>query len=177
MQVLRTQAAQDLSPGGSNWRRGQAGPEVVQIRLWLAQWGITPESLGHERFDQSLEQGIRRFQHQVFLREDGIVGPLTWKALRTGTPVNMPLLMQGSCCPAVVTLQRRLQITQDYSGMVDGEFGPLTDRAVRDFQRRQGLAVDGFVTFRTWCALSKIGRRGSQPGGCTNHELSSGTGY
>lgn len=163
MQVLRTQQAEmqgspgDCPPEVRVWSRGQEGPGVLQIRLWLAQWGITDEGLGHERFDEALEQAVKRFQHRVFLREDGIVGELTWQALQTGTPVNMPLLMQGSCGAAVVTLQRCLQLSQDYSGMVDGDFGPLTDQAVRNFQRRQGLAVDGFVSFRTWCALSKVG--------------------
>ncbi len=36
---------------------------------------------------------------------------------------------------------------------VDGEFGAKTEAAVRDFQERFGLVVDGIVGQDTWHAL------------------------
>jgi peptidoglycan hydrolase-like protein with peptidoglycan-binding domain len=40
-----------------------------------------------------------------------------------------------------------------YTGTVDGTFGPLTDRAIRDFQTDNGLAVDGIAGPNTRAVL------------------------
>ncbi len=49
----------------------------------------------------------------------------------------------------VKTLQRALQ-NWGFAVQPDGRFGPGTDRAVRSFQRRQGLEDDGIVGVGTW---------------------------
>lgn len=67
------------------------------------------------------------------------------------------LLFQGSAGPQVAELQRRLKYAYaGYAGdlVVDGVFGPETDAAVREFQRRTtGLVVDGIVGPQTAAAL------------------------
>jgi DNA invertase Pin-like site-specific DNA recombinase len=50
-------------------------------------------------------------------------------------------------------LQRELRSAGEHPGPVDGRFGPLTERAVRDFQDREGLGVDGIVGKATHTAL------------------------
>jgi len=65
-----------------------------------------------------------------------------------------PTLRLGSTGPAVVTVQRLLDLS------ADGEFGPRTDAAVRRFQARNGLTANGVVAASTWSALE---RRGATP--------------
>lgn len=69
-------------------------------------------------------------------------------------PERLPALARGDRGPAVARLQRAL----DDAGaspavVVDGDFGAETDAAVRAFQARRGLAVDGVVGAGTWSAL------------------------
>jgi peptidoglycan hydrolase-like protein with peptidoglycan-binding domain len=60
----------------------------------------------------------------------------------------------GSTGPAVKELQERLNAQGATPPLkVDGIFGPLTDAAVRGFQRSRGLSVDGVVGPKTWAAL------------------------
>jgi len=63
------------------------------------------------------------------------------------------VLIRGDAGDAVMALQASLNLvgaTLD----PDGDFGPLTEAAVKDFQRREGLTVDGEAGPATMAALT-----------------------
>ena len=64
----------------------------------------------------------------------------------------LPVLTRGCTGESVRALQALLNL-RGAALEIDGSFGALTDAAVRDFQRRRGLAVDGIVGPATWAAL------------------------
>ena len=74
------------------------------------------------------------------------------------TPVALPVLRAGMYGPAVVQLQERLQALGFYTGALDGVFGPETQNAVQEAQRRYQLTADGVVGPATWGALLRSNR-------------------
>lgn len=64
-----------------------------------------------------------------------------------------PVLYWGSSGPDVCTVQSRLRQWGYYRGPIDCYYGGETYRAVRFFQARNGLRVDGVVGPETWAAL------------------------
>ena len=70
--------------------------------------------------------------------------------------IQLAELKKGSCGEQVEALQRILS-TYGYSlgnrNPFDGKFGDMTDKAVRAFQKANGLYVDGIVGAKTWAAL------------------------
>lgn len=69
--------------------------------------------------------------------------------------VNYPTLRRGTKGDLVVQLQRLLSM--DGSNLeIDGIFGGGTQSAVRAFQKRHGLVVDGIVGPKTWAELLKM---------------------
>ena len=89
----------------------------------------------------------------------GLLGRATRPAvgLRGLLPVQF-----GERSNAVATVQQRLAANR-ICVAVDGEFGPITRRAVRAFQRAHGLVADGVVGRATWGALVTYGRQRTQP--------------
>jgi peptidoglycan hydrolase-like protein with peptidoglycan-binding domain len=67
-------------------------------------------------------------------------------------PVQWPLVRRGDRGPAVEELHRRLGVVQP-GGPGFGTFGPMTEAAVREYQRTRGLTVDGVVGMQTWTAI------------------------
>lgn len=60
------------------------------------------------------------------------------------------LLKIGSTGLDVIALQKALGLS------ADGDFGPGTEKAVKDFQSKNGLTADGFVGDATWSKIQGI---------------------
>lgn len=129
-------------------------------------------SLGHEPgapgvFDAGTEEAVRAFQQARGLRADGVCGSETWSALveagyRLGDRLlflRHPMLRGDD----VATVQRRLGTLGFDPGKVDGKFGPVTARALTDFQRNVGLTVDAICGPTTLLALERLGSRCDGP--------------
>lgn len=82
-------------------------------------------------------------------------------------------LRRGSTGQLVRELQTRLKRWGYYTGAVDGVFGAGTEKAVRLFQKKNGLTVDGIVGAKTAAALGM--NIGSSPAGSSGAGASSGS--
>ena len=68
--------------------------------------------------------------------------------------IAYPVLRKGSKGVYVEVLQKKLN-DAGYSLAVDGDFGNKTLEAVKDYQKVNGLVVDGIVGVKTWEKLYK----------------------
>lgn len=70
--------------------------------------------------------------------------------------LDEPAIRKGSTNRlAIKRLQRLLRERGYLSVIVDGRYGIVTRRAVRRFQKKRGLAVDGVVGVSTWRELRR----------------------
>ncbi|MFC4639104.1 peptidoglycan-binding domain-containing protein [Deinococcus hohokamensis] len=126
-------------------RQGDSGRDVFTLQYLLREAGQTLSIDGS--FGPGTDTATRNFQAARGLTVDGIVGGNTWEAL-------IKTVRQGDNNNAVRALQDQLRNGYGYGSVaVDGAFGPSTDSAVRDFQSKRGLTVDGIVGLNTWHEL------------------------
>ncbi|MDY6937126.1 MAG: peptidoglycan-binding protein [Cyanobacteriota bacterium] len=108
-------------------------------------------------FGPKTEAAVKKFQSDYGLVVDGIVGLRTWNRLaEVRHPIvtpGFPLLRKGSTGETVRRLQNLLN-RRGYNLTIDGIFGVRTEAAVKTFQNRNGLTVDGVVGPQTWEALN-----------------------
>jgi peptidoglycan hydrolase-like protein with peptidoglycan-binding domain len=71
-----------------------------------------------------------------------------------------PVVRRGDQNHPVRTLQDLLR-ARNHPVTVDGDFGPMTEAAVRAFQTEKKLTVDGIVGPMTWPALVVTVKKGS----------------
>jgi len=110
-------------------KRGLAGEPVKVLQKKL---GVNTDG----EFGADTEAVLRKYQQQNGLKVDGIAGPDTFVHMGL---YELILLKVGTSGETVKKLQTALGINQD------GQFGSGTEKAVRDFQQKNGLPVDGIA--------------------------------
>ncbi len=161
-------------------RSGSTGTAVSELQAILSLLGYFPHPVDG-KFQGTTEAAVKKFQQEVGLTADGIVGPATWERLLptpstnfdpppvpppTATPpaaaqptrppanqADLPTLRPGMNGTAVTRVQEALKARGFYKDVVDGVFGPATEAAVMAFQRSVQLVPDGVVGPATWQAL------------------------
>lgn len=132
----------DLGGGWSTIDPGAVGATVKAVQHLITQRGTTLVADGD--YGSVSVNAVKKFQAARGLEVDGQVGPKTWASL-------VYSLKQGSSGAHVRGLQTALN-KRSAGIAVDGDFGSVTNSAVRTYQSVNRLVVDGVAGPKTWAA-------------------------
>ncbi|MGI2905492.1 peptidoglycan-binding protein [Tolypothrix sp. VBCCA 56010] len=134
------------------------------LPIWGSEWDTKQPASAKE-----LQFYLNRFPgSSIFLLPHVGEGGEAWNLDYSGQPVMLPgssepkdfelpeltrILRQGTKGEDVKALQRILNAQGFNAGEVDGDFGDRTEAAVRAFQIKASLTIDGEVGPQTWKAL------------------------
>jgi len=146
-----------LHPRG---RSGTLGPHRLAVTRKAASLGLRSGALHRDPDETHVElvapaQRAAEFVAELAAREEAV------PVLQRG-----PVLRRGARGEDVHRAQRLLDTWCPYLRLVaDGVYGPATEVAVRELQRRTGLTADGVLGPRTRHVLGLDGARPSTPCG------------
>ncbi len=161
---------------------GSQGVDVLEVQALLQLLGYYDGELDGTYTD-STARAVTEFQKSAGLGQDGILGTSTWSKLLPAVPQSVdkktivqsesqpkpapqppqpdpksdetrtPILRRGAKGNAVYRLQQRLGTLGFLAIGPDGDFGELTEKAVKAAQQKYKLEADGVVGGATWNAI------------------------
>jgi N-acetylmuramoyl-L-alanine amidase len=138
---------------------GDSGDAVSILSNTLQRLGLLHASTS--LFTIEVESAVKAFQQSRGLTVTGVVDEQTsqtleearWKLGDRTLSLTLPKLMRGD---DVAQLQSRLSELGFNCGRVDGIFGPLTEKAVQEFQKSAGIKVDGRCGASTVMSMMRL---------------------
>ena len=152
---------------------GEQSDRVRSLQKALKKAGYYKDSVDG-KFGQGTRSAVYRYQRDLGLKADGKPGDRTLTALlegksainnmgnsekKTFVPKDPKSLYYGCTGPRVSNLQRALAAAGYFKGPIDGKYGDMTELAVRKFQTKRGLHVDGVVGRKTLASLNQAQKK------------------
>lgn len=128
-------------------KKGMTSDEVPQLQQRLMDLGYMERDLPTDYFGPVTQYSLELFQRKHGLQIDGIYGEGT-KQLLFSDEAKKYTVSIGISGTDVKEIQLRLK-ELDYIKKVTDYFGDETEAAVKEFQKRNGLTVDGSVGAQT----------------------------
>ena len=177
-------------------RKGYTGADVTAVQQKLKALGFYSGSIDGVYGTGSIA-AVKKFQQQNGLTADGLVGSRTYTALMsasTGSSSNSGsdnsssssdstsgqdyaegTLSYGSSGTEVKKMQQALKAL-GYNVSADGSYGALTQMAVTQFQKRNGLTADGVAGSATLKLLYSGNAKEADPSADDNMSIDDSTG-
>ncbi|MBQ7199265.1 MAG: peptidoglycan-binding protein [Selenomonadaceae bacterium] len=144
---------------------GESSAEVAEIQTCLTAQGLFSGAIDGY-YGESTVAAIKDFQSAIGLPADGICGHVTYELLHAAAydEIDITTLMNGGASnyikpgdsgDKVKALQTSLIELGYLSGTADGIYSSATALAVKNFQSRNGLTVDGLCGSSTLNALKR----------------------
>ncbi|WP_305077959.1 peptidoglycan-binding protein [Guptibacillus hwajinpoensis] len=169
----------EASLGDQALQKGMNSPDVKELQDVLKEKGYFTYHTSTGYFGPITEQAVKDFQKATGLKITGTVSGDTLNALKGSVAKSAPAtssstLTIGDRGQSVTSIQSTLKSKGYYNYNVDGIFGPITEKAVKQFQSANGLSASGVVDQATENALNaaeakqeadgvlKTGSRGSE---------------
>lgn len=177
-------------------RKGYTGADVIAVQQKLKELGFYSGSVDGVYGTGSIA-AVKKFQQQNGLTADGLVGSRTYAALMsasTGSSSNSGsdnsssssdstsgqdyaegTLSYGSSGTEVKKMQQALKAL-GYNVSADGSYGALTQMAVTQFQKRNGLTAGGVAGSATLKLLYSGNAKEADPSADDNMSIDDSTG-
>lgn len=138
-------------------------PRIIEIQTKLMDLGYMDSDEPNDYYGWGTKFSLELFQRKHGLQIDGIIGPETLSLLfsNDAKPYSVKLNDRGN---DVLEIEERLKDLKYLKSAADKEFNEDTEKAVKAFQKRNGLTVDGSVGEKTNDALfSDDAKAAAQP--------------
>lgn len=167
-----TTAERERAAGSSSSSSSSGDTDTIKsVQTMLKELGYyTAEITGN--VGEKTEAAIRKFQREYDLSVDGVAGPKTIAMLEdvytdkrgsssssTSSSSSGSTLKLGSTGTSVRNLQQNLTTLGYYWAEVTGHYGEKTEAAVKNFQDKNGLTVDGKAGKKTIAAIEEAVER------------------
>ena len=144
---------------------GSSGSQVGDLQKflnWYGNYGLDVDRI----YGPATQSAVKDFQSVEGLEVDGVFGPASnataKKAHKRSTDVKKyagtiakPVLSYGDNNAQVGYLQKFLNWYGKYGLDIDGSFGPATEKALKDFQKKEKIEVDGIYGKGSQSAANK----------------------